>query len=196
MNERRTGKCLRQVPNSNFSGQRKEKFVAKIHGKKVKTNISRSFARVIFVHIRPFITILLCFWFLLWILRVSLKSYKADVAAEKNVKRLLQDSWHSNFAWLVYENGLMTCKFCKIIVLLSQCHYYRPFSLHSLKFQLLEHFHMFTYAHSTLIQMYIPVRRVRLVTAKSETKSRRYSGKKCQKIVAGFMTFQFCLARI
>jgi hypothetical protein len=39
-------------PNSNFSGQRKEKFVTKIHGKKVKTNISRSFARVIFVHIR------------------------------------------------------------------------------------------------------------------------------------------------
>jgi hypothetical protein len=26
-------------PNSNFSGQRKEKLVAKIHGKKVKTNI-------------------------------------------------------------------------------------------------------------------------------------------------------------
>jgi hypothetical protein len=22
-----------------------------------------------------------------------------------------------NFAWLVYENGLMTCKFCKIIIL-------------------------------------------------------------------------------
>ena len=64
-------------PNSNFSGQRKEKLVAKIHGKKVKINISRSFARVIFVHVRPFITILLCFWFLLWILRVSLKSYKA-----------------------------------------------------------------------------------------------------------------------
>jgi hypothetical protein len=37
---------------------------------------------------------------------------------------------------------------------------------------------------------------LRLVTAKSETKSRRHSGKKCQKIVAGFMTFQFCLARI
>jgi hypothetical protein len=30
-------------------------------------------------------------------------------------------------------------------LLLSQCHYYHPFSLHSLKFQLLEHFHMFTY---------------------------------------------------
>jgi hypothetical protein len=64
-------------PNSNFSGQRKEKLVAKIHGKKVKINISRSFAWVIFVQVRPFITILLCFWFLLWILRVSLKSYKA-----------------------------------------------------------------------------------------------------------------------
>jgi len=84
-------------PNSNFSGQRKEKLVAKIHGKKVKTNsfndlirvfkfniflslenhVSRSFARVIFLHVRPFITIPLCFWFLLWILRVSLKSYKA-----------------------------------------------------------------------------------------------------------------------
>jgi hypothetical protein len=37
-------------PNSNFSGQRKEKLVAKTHGKKVKTNISRSFALVIFVH--------------------------------------------------------------------------------------------------------------------------------------------------
>ena len=31
---------------------------------------------------------------------------------------------------------------------------------------------------------------------KSETKSRRRSGKKCQKIVAGFMAFQFCLARV
>jgi hypothetical protein len=39
-----------------------------------------------------------------------------DVTAEQNVKRLLQDSWLSNFAWLVYENGLMTCKFCKIII--------------------------------------------------------------------------------
>jgi hypothetical protein len=46
-------------PNSNFSGQRKEKLVAKIHGKKVKTNISRSFARVIFVHVRPFMLLVL-----------------------------------------------------------------------------------------------------------------------------------------
>jgi hypothetical protein len=29
-------------PNSNFSGQRKEKLVAKIHGKKVKTNLCKT----------------------------------------------------------------------------------------------------------------------------------------------------------
>ena len=38
---------------------------------------------------------------------------KAAVAAEKNVKRQFQDSWLSDFAWLVYENGLITCNFCK-----------------------------------------------------------------------------------
>jgi hypothetical protein len=38
---------------------------------------------------------------------------KATVAVEKNVKRQFQDSWLSHFTWLVYENGLMTCKFCK-----------------------------------------------------------------------------------
>ena len=31
---------------------------------------------------------------------------------------------------------------------------------------------------------------------KSETKSRRHGEKKCQKIVTGFMAFQFCLARV
>jgi hypothetical protein len=38
---------------------------------------------------------------------------KAAVAAGKNVKRQFQNSWLSDFSWLVYENGLMTCKFCK-----------------------------------------------------------------------------------
>jgi hypothetical protein len=38
---------------------------------------------------------------------------KAVVVVEKNVKRQFQDSWLSDFAWLVYENGLMTYKFCK-----------------------------------------------------------------------------------
>jgi hypothetical protein len=31
---------------------------------------------------------------------------------------------------------------------------------------------------------------------KSETKSDRCSGKKCQKTVSGFMAFPFCLARV
>jgi hypothetical protein len=38
---------------------------------------------------------------------------KASIAAEKNVKRQSQDSWLSDFDWIMYENGLMTCKFCK-----------------------------------------------------------------------------------
>ena len=29
------------------------------------------------------------------------------------MSRQFEDSWFADFAWLVYENGLMTCKICK-----------------------------------------------------------------------------------
>ena len=38
---------------------------------------------------------------------------KASVETEKKMSRQFQDSWLSDFARLVYENGLMTYKFCK-----------------------------------------------------------------------------------
>jgi hypothetical protein len=44
----------------------------------------------------------------------NLKSETKSVRCSgKKLSRQLQDSWLSDFAWLVYENGLMTYKFCK-----------------------------------------------------------------------------------
>jgi hypothetical protein len=31
------------------------------------------------------------------------------------MSKQFQDSWLSDFAWLMYENGLITCKFCMTI---------------------------------------------------------------------------------